>query len=396
MDNLQPFSGDYSLTRDHPLTGDYLLTGDYSPIDNQPSTSEQQPTGNRPPKKRRLSEETPTCVQPCTSGDSLRPECINRVARDTLLSNITELNFTQEGLSETDITELILYIQHLPALKILCMGENNISDSLAASLLDALTDAKLKIIKFDINNNNFTDITGAALARFLRFNKELEYLDIGGYYHIFGEETLCDIMTAIGDIEGLKVLKLYGLSSDYLHLALKNKLLEELDIQLAVLAETLCEQCAGLVDMPNLTNLNIADVNLSSPEAFLFLLEYLLSNTNLRKLHIGWTDLDTRHIRMLGCVLEKQHNLQVLNVSGFDLSEATKMQLNELFGRLKSLEELSLQMCDITNLRDLLDAIKQSPIKKLNITGNDFYDIIPQPEESFIENYLKREIEFFH
>jgi len=396
MDNLQPFSGDYSLTRDHPLTGDYLLTGDYSPIDNQPSTSEQQPTGNRPPKKRRLSEETPTCVQPCTSGDSLRPECINRVARDTLLSNITELNFTQEGLSETDITELILYIQHLPALKILCMGENNISDSLAASLLDALTDAKLKIIKLDINNNNFTDITGAALARFLRFNKELEYLDIGGYYHIFGEETLCDIMTAIGDIEGLKVLKLYGLSSDYLHLALKNKLLEELDIQLAVLAETLSEQCAGLVDMPNLTNLNIADVNLISPEAFLFLLEYLLSNTNLRKLHIGWTDLDTRHIRMLGCVLEKQHNLQVLNVSGFDLSEATKMQLNELFGRLKSLEELSLQMCDITNLRDLLDAIKQSPIKKLNITGNDFYDIIPQPEESFIENYLKREIEFFH
>ena len=277
------------------------------------------------------------------------------------------------------------------------MDSNNISDSLAASLLDTLTDAKLKIIKLDINNNNFTDITGAALARFLRFNKELEYLDIGGYYHIFGEETLCDIMTAIGDIEGLKVLKLYGLSSDYLHLALKNKLLlEELDIQLAVLADTLCEQCAGLVDIPNLTNLNIADVDLSSPEAFLFLLDYLLSNTNLRSLHIGWTDLDTRHIRMLGCVLEKQHNLQVLNVSGFDLSEATKMQLNELFRRLKSLEELSLQMCDITNLRDLLDAIKQSPIKRLNITGNDFYDIIPDPEEAFIENYLKKKIEFFH
>jgi hypothetical protein len=149
--------------------------------------------------------------------------------------------------------------------------------------------------------------------------------------------------------------------------------------------------------MPKLIELNIADVNLSSPEAFLFLLEYLLSNTNLRKLHIGWTDLDTRHIRMLGCVLEKQHNLQVLNVSGFELSEATKMQLNELFGRLKSLEELSLQMCDITNLRDLLDAIKQSPIKRLNITGNDFYDIIPQPEEAFIKNYLKKEeIEFFY
>ena len=366
MDNLQPFLGDQD---------------------------------ERPPKKRRLSEETLTGDQPPTSDGSLRPNCINLINRHTSLSEITELNFTHDRLSETDIKELILYIQQLrlSALKILCLGENNISDSLAAGLLDALTDAKLKIIKLDINNNNFTDITGAALARFLRFNKELEYLDIGGYYHIFGEETLCDIMTAIGDIEGLKVLKLYGLSSDYLHLALNNKLLlEELDIQLAVLAETLCEQCAGLINMPNLTNLNIADVNLSSPEAFIFLLDYLLSNTNLRKLHIGWADLDTRHIRMLGCVLEKQHNLQVLNVSGFDLSEATKMQLNELFGRLKSLEELSLQMCDITNLRDLLDAIKQSPIKRLNITGNDFYDIIPHPEEAFIENYLEKKIEFFH
>jgi hypothetical protein len=366
MDDLQPFSGDQD---------------------------------ERPPKKRRLSEETLAGDQLPTGDASLRPECINRVNRHTSSCKITELNFAHEGLSETDITELILYIQQLclPALKILCLGENNISDSLAASLLDTLTDAKLKIIKLDINNNNFTDITGVALARFLRFNKELEYLDIGSCNHIFDEETLCDIMTAIGNIEGLKVLKLYGLSSDYLHLALKNKLLlEELDIQLAVLAETLCEQCAELINMPNLTNLNIADVDLSSPEAFLFLLDYLLSNTNLRSLHIGWTDLDTRHIRMLGCVLEKQHNLQVLNVSGFELSEATKMQLNELFGRLKSLEELSLQLCDITNLRDLLDAIKQSPIKKLNITGNDFYDIIPQPEEAFIKKYLEREIEFFY
>ena len=327
------------------------------------------------------------------------PNCINRINRHTSSSEITELNFTDAGLSETDIKELILYIQQqrLPALQILCLGENNISDSLAASLLDTLTDAKLKIIKLDINNNNFTDITGAALARFLRFNKELEYLDIGGYYHIFGEETLCDIMTAIGDIEGLKVLKLYSLISNDLHKALNRKAqLEELDIQLAVLAETLCEQCAGLINMPNLTNLNIADVNLSSPEAFLFLLNYLLSNTNLIKLHIGWAELDKSHIRMLGCVLEKQHNLQVLNVSGFGLFEATKMQLNELFGRLKSLEELSLQMCDLTNLQDLLDAIKQSPIKRLNITGNDFYDIIPHPEEAFIKNYLEREIEFFY
>ena len=383
MDNLQPFPGDQDERppKKRRLSGK-TSTGDQQPAGDQPPIGDQQPAGNA----------------------SSRPNCINRIAGNTSSSKITELNFTDAGLSNTDITELILYIQQrLPALQILCLGENNISDSLAAGLLDALTDAKLKIIKLDINNNNFTDITGAALARFLRFNKELEYVDIGGYYHIFGEETLCDIMTAIGDIEGLKVLKLYGLSSDYLHLALKNKLLlEELDIQLAVLAETLCEQCAGLVDMPNCTNLNIADVNLSSPEAFLFLLEYLLSNTNLRSLHIGWTELDTRHIRMLGCVLEKQHNLQVLNVSGFDLSEATKMQLNELFGRLKSLEELSLQMCDITNLRDLLDAIKQSPIKRLNITGNDFYDIIPDPEEAFInpeafiKNYLKKEIEFFH
>ena len=377
MDNLQPFPGDQDERppKKRRLSGK-TSTGDQQPAGDQPPIGDQQPAGNA----------------------SSRPNCINRIAGNTSSSKITELNFTDAGLSNTDITELILYIQQrLPALQILCLGENNISDSLAAGLLDALTDAKLKIIKLDINNNNFTDITGAALARFLRFNKELEYLDIGGYYHIFGEETLCDIMTAIGDIEGLKVLKLYGLSSDYLHLALKNKLLlEELDIQLAVLAETLCEQCAGLVDIPNLTNLNIADVDLSSPEAFLFLLDYLLSNTNLRSLHIGWTDLDTRHIRMLGCVLEKQHNLQVLNVSGFDLSEATKMQLNELFRRLKSLEELSLQMCDITNLRDLLDAIKQSPIKRLNITGNDFYDIIPDPEEAFIENYLKKKIEFFH
>ena len=388
MDNLQPFSGDRP-PKNRRLSGE-TSTGDHLPIDNQPPTSEQQPTGNRSPKKRRLSEET------CTSGDSLRPECINRVARDTLLSNITELNFTQEGLSETDITELILYIQHLPALQKLCMGENNISDSLAASLLDALTNAKLKITKLDINNNNFTDITGVALVRFLKFNEELEYLDIGGYNHVFSEDILCDIMTAIGDIEGLKVLKLYALSSDYLHLALKNKrLLEELDIQLAVLAETLCEQCAGLIDMPNLTNLNIADVNLRSPEAFMFLLNYLLNNTRLRTLHIGWTDLDKSHIPLFGCVLEKQHNLQVLNVSGFDLSDATAMQLNELFGRLKSIEELSLQMCDITNLQDLLDAIKQSPIKRLNITGNDFNDISPNLEEAFIINYLKRKIEFF-
>lgn len=352
----------------------------------------QQPTDNRPPKKRRLSEET------CTSGDSLRPECINRVAGNTSSSNINELNFAHEGLSETDITELILYIQQLrlPALQKLCMGENNISDSLAASLLDALTNAKLKITKLDINNNNFTDITGVALVRFLKFNEELEYLDIGGYNHVFSEDILCDIMTAIGDIEGLKVLKLYALSSDYLHLALKNKrLLEELDIQLAVLAETLCEQCAGLIDMPNLTNLNIADVNLRSPEAFMFLLNYLLNNTRLRTLHIGWTDLDKSHIPLFGCVLEKQHNLQVLNVSGFDLSDATAMQLNELFGRLKSLEELSLQMCDITNLQDLLDAIKQSPIKRLNITGNDFNDISPNLE-AFIKNYLQREIKLFH
>ena len=384
MDDLQPFPGDQDERppKKRRLSGE-TSTGDQQPAGYQQPTGDQQPAGDQQP----------------TGNASSRPNCINRINRHTLSSEITELNFTDAGLIETDITELILYIQQqrLAALQILCLGENNISDSLAAGLLDALTDAKLKIIKLDINNNNFTDITGAALARFLRFNKELEYLDIGGYYHIFGEETLCDIMTAIGDIEGLKVLKLYGLSSDYLHLALKNKLLlEELDIQLAVLAETLCEQCAGLIDMPNLTNLNIADVDLSSPEAFLFLLDYLLSNTNLRSLHIGWTELDTRHIRMLGCVLEKQHNLQVLNVSGFDLSEATKMQLNELFGRLKSLEELSLQMCDITNLRDLLDAIKQSPIKRLNITGNDFYDIIPDPEEAFIENYLKKKIEFFH
>ena len=105
MDNLQPFPGDQDERppKKRRLSGK-TSTGDQQPAGDQPPIGDQQPAGNA----------------------SSRPNCINRIAGNTSSSKITELNFTDAGLSNTDITELILYIQQrLPALQILCLGENN-------------------------------------------------------------------------------------------------------------------------------------------------------------------------------------------------------------------------------------------------------------------------------